>query len=479
MKLSTKIYSGVGALALSGILIAGVGVSYLSSMGKELSLATNSTAVKLDLVNATRARVWEQISSLRGAFVYASLGDETQMSVNAARWRAAFNRTSDQINELRPLFAAGYGKGELARFEAALRQFEKTGIDYLDACRAGQLKQVLQFAPEVQRFTNMSEEALNNIKSDERRLLKESQARAVSISSRSLYASILTGLMLLVVSAFVVVLIRRTTNALETVASQLSAGADQVTAAAQQVSIASQSLAQGSSEHAASLQETSAVSTEISATSQSNSEKSRAVADLLAASQVKVNRTNQSLQESVFAMDEINTQSEKVSKILKTIDEIAFQTNILALNAAIEAARAGEAGMGFAVVAEEVRRLAQRCASAARDTETLIGESIAKSLKGKVKIDQVADAIRAITEDSSKVKTLADDVDAASQDQARAIEQIGKAIAQMEQVTQTSAATSEESAAAAEELNAFAATMRDIVRGLTALVGDSRRLHAV
>ena len=143
-----------------------------------------------------------------------------------------------------------------------------------------------------------------------------------------------------------------------------------------------------------------------------------------------------------------HASSDKISKIIKTIDEIAFQTNILALNAAVEAARAGEAGMGFAVVADEVRNLAQRCAQAAKDTAGLIEESIAKSNDGKPKLDQVAKAIAAITEDSGKVKTLVDEVSLGSQEQARGLEQISKAIAQMEQVTQKTAASAEERSAA-------------------------------
>ncbi|MCC6391421.1 MAG: methyl-accepting chemotaxis protein, partial [Bryobacterales bacterium] len=185
---------------------------------------------------------------------------------------------------------------------------------------------------------------------------------------------------------------------------------------------------------------------------------------------------------SVVAMGEINTQSDKISKIIKVIDEIAFQTNILALNAAVEAARAGEAGMGFAVVADEVRNLAQRCAQAAKDTASLIEESIAKSNDGKVKVDQVASMIRAITEESAKVKTLVDEVNLGSQEQTRGIEQIGKAIIQMEQVTQKTAANAEESASAAEELNAQSETLKDVVERLAAMVGGAagggaRKLH--
>ena len=197
-------------------------------------------------------------------------------------------------------------------------------------------------------------------------------------------------------------------------------------------------------------------------------------------SEQKFVETNQSLDQMVVAMGEINTQSDKISKIIKVIDEIAFQTNILALNAAVEAARAGEAGMGFAVVADEVRNLAQRCAQAAKDTAALIEESIAKSNEGKVKVDQVAEAIRAITEQAAKVKTLVDEVNLGSQEQARGIEQIGKAIAQMEQVTQETAASAEESASAAEELTAQSESLKDIVERLTAMVdGDETSNRSV
>src|SRR5437764_246962 len=145
--------------------------------------------------------------------------------------------------------------------------------------------------------------------------------------------------------------------------------------------------------------------------------------------------------------------------------------SVRALNAAVEAARAGEAGMGFAVVADEVRNLAQRCAQAAKDTAGLIEESIAKSNDGKTKVDQVAVAIRFITEESARVKTLVDEVSLGSLEQTRGIEQIAKALTQMEQVTQQSAANAEESAAAAEELTAQASTLMEVVHQLSAMVG--------
>src|SRR5437899_8385538 len=128
----------------------------------------------------------------------------------------------------------------------------------------------------------------------------------------------------------------------------------------------------------------------------------------------------------VTAMTDITTSSGKISKIIKVIDEIAFQTNILALNAAVEAARAGEAGLGLAVVADEVRNLAQRCAQAARDTASLIEDSIATSRDGNARLDQMTGAVRAMTENSLRVKTLVDEVNQGSQEQARGMEQISR-----------------------------------------------------
>lgn len=252
--------------------------------------------------------------------------------------------------------------------------------------------------------------------------------------------------------------------------SELRDGAEQIASAASQVSSSSQSLAQGSSEQAASLEETSASSEEINSMARKNTDNSRSTAHLLGESQEKVTLANKHLTEMVESMNDITASSGKISKIIKVIDEIAFQTNILALNAAVEAARAGEAGMGFAVVADEVRSLAQRSAQAAKDTAILIEDSIAKSNEGKSKVDQVAIAIRAVTEDTARVKVMVDEVSLGSEEQSRGIEQISKAIVQMEQVTQTTAANAEESAAAAEELNAQSETLKDIVLRLQSMV---------
>jgi methyl-accepting chemotaxis protein/methyl-accepting chemotaxis protein-1 (serine sensor receptor) len=273
-----------------------------------------------------------------------------------------------------------------------------------------------------------------------------------------------TGVLL---SWFVVKSINQVLNA---AVSELGQGADQVASAATEIAASSQSLAQGTSEQAASLEETSASSEEMASMTRKNADNSIQCAQLMLQVDSRVIAANQTLGEMVNSMNEINSSSDKISKIIKVIDEIAFQTNILALNAAVEAARAGQAGLGFAVVADEVRTLAQRSAQAAKDTATLIEESISCSNEGSAKLTQVSDAISTITHSTNQVKTLVDEVNLGSQEQARGVEQIAKAIAQIERVTQQAASSSEETASASEELTAQVGAIRTIVGRLESLV---------
>ncbi len=249
-------------------------------------------------------------------------------------------------------------------------------------------------------------------------------------------------------------------------------GSHRVSGTATEVASAAQTLSQGAVEQAAALEQTSASMEEMASMTRQSAEHAQQAATLIAEVDRVVSGSNKALEQMTDSMDSIRESSGKVAKIIKTIDEIAFQTNILALNAAVEAARAGEAGMGFAVVADEVRNLAQRSAQAAKDTAVLIEESIVNSQEGHANVQLVAESINAITSGVSKVKGLMGEVSEASRQQSQGIDQVAQAVAQMEKVTQSTAARAEESAAASEELNAQAeAAMVEVQKLESNIVG--------
>ncbi|MFN7935727.1 MAG: methyl-accepting chemotaxis protein [Bryobacteraceae bacterium] len=260
---------------------------------------------------------------------------------------------------------------------------------------------------------------------------------------------------------------------LAALAETLSSASDQIADASNRTSASSRSLAANATQQAASLQETAASTQQISAMANSNGQHSEQAATLVQQSQTQLSAVVQSLDQTVAAIDAIDTSSGKISRIIKTIDDIAFQTNILALNAAVEAARAGEAGMGFSVVAGEVGNLAHRCAQAARDTASLIEGSIALSHDGKTKVTQVAQNVRLLVASSGELKELVQEVRQGSHQQSEGVTQIAQAITQMDRSTQTAAAGAQQGAEAATDLAHQAEDLRDLVRSLHAAISGT------
>jgi methyl-accepting chemotaxis protein len=274
------------------------------------------------------------------------------------------------------------------------------------------------------------------------------------------------------------IVVKSINKALSHSANEVRVSAEQVISAAVQVAAASQQLAQGASQQAATLEETSASGHQISAVTQRNTDNSLIAARLMTDVDQRITQANKRLEIMTASMSEITSSSERIARIIKVIDGIAFQTNILALNAAVEAARAGEAGMGFAVVADEVRNLAQRCAQAAEDTTSLIEESARNAATGSQRLAEVATVIREITNDAVKVKTLVEEVSHGATEQSRGIEQISQALIELEKVTQQTAAGAEESASASQQMKAQADSMNEIVIALETLIsGKSAASH--
>jgi len=263
---------------------------------------------------------------------------------------------------------------------------------------------------------------------------------------------------------------RGVSQALGGVSASLEKGAAQTSAAAGQLSSASQELAAGASEQGASVTETSAALEEMSAMIRStagNAEKAKAFAGQARAAAETGVRT---MAEMTAAMRAIEQSSADVAKIVKNIDEIAFQTNILALNAAVEAARAGEAGAGFAVVADEVRSLAQRSAAAAKETASRIETAIANSRQGSANSARVGESLEEIVDKVRSADGLVAEIATAAREQAQGIDQVTLAMTQMDKVTRDTAATAAESAGAAEELSGQARGLEDTIRFLRSLI---------
>ncbi len=245
--------------------------------------------------------------------------------------------------------------------------------------------------------------------------------------------------------------------------SNISDAGSQVTVSSSQVASASQALAQGSTEQASAIEEITASIDEIAEKTKQNAEQANEASSLVGVAIGDVKEGNEQMKHMMAAMQDINKSSESISKIIKTIDDIAFQTNILALNAAVEAARAGEAGKGFAVVAEEVRSLAAKSAAAAAETAELIEASIGKVNAGSKIADDTAKAMDAIAKVVQQSEVIINGIAESSNYQATAVAQIEQAISQVSQVVQTNSATSEECAAASEELSNQASRMREML----------------
>lgn len=267
------------------------------------------------------------------------------------------------------------------------------------------------------------------------------------------------------------------TKPIEAAIGSLNEGASLVASASEQLSAASHQLAEGSSEQAASIQETSASIEESDSMVKQNTDNTQEAAALAKKTKDFAVRSNEKMDGMMSSMEVLKKSSDEIAKIIKVIDEIAFQTNILALNAAVEAARAGDAGKGFAVVAEEVRNLAQKCAQATKDTSGIIQKNVDLSTESAEATKEISADIKAINDQAQKVSDLLNEIAVASKEQAQGISQINMAISQMEQVVQANASTAEESASASSELSSQAINLKDVVNDLLVIVEGAEALQ--
>ena len=394
---------------------------------------------------------------------------------------AVQQHNADLLDQLRQLYPAGEGHDRVSALSASLDDYVQTVSHIraiLDKDFGGAMKLLDQEVPAKVAALNSAAEQVKQYcttVANERTTLTVDSFGHIRqtvewLGTASVSFAALTVVLIVFSSA-------RVRAALSYLVSDLNTGSNQVNQAASQVSSASQTLAEGSSEQAASIQETSSSLEEMASMTRRNAENAQKANDLAREARQAADKGAQDMQAMNQAMEAIKISSDDIAKIIKTIDEIAFQTNILALNAAVEAARAGEAGMGFAVVADEVRNLAQRSAQAARETTAKIEGAIGKTGQGVQLSKKVAATLNEIVVKARQVDELASEVANASREQTQGITQINTAVGQMDKVTQSNAASAEESAAAAEELNSQAELMREAVQKLTRLAGDKTALR--
>ncbi|MCE5336889.1 MAG: methyl-accepting chemotaxis protein [Desulfobacteraceae bacterium] len=304
----------------------------------------------------------------------------------------------------------------------------------------------------------------------------EEEILGTSIAMRN--SMLLIGSIILVISVFLVILFSRSiSRPVGKAVADLFEASAQVSSASDQVSTASQQLAEGAAQQAASIEETSSSLEEMASMTRQSTEHAGQANQLMSETARVVTRANDSMHRLSTSMADISRTSEETSKIVKTIDEIAFQTNLLALNAAVEAARAGEAGAGFAVVADEVRNLALRAAEAAKSTATLIEGTVSKIQEGSNLVAATEAEFSQVATGTSKVEGLVREMSAASSEQSQGIDQINRAVSDMDKVVQQNAANAEETAAASAEMNAQAEQMQNTVQELVALVGSGGSNH--
>jgi len=480
MTIKQKLFATYGLMIL---LTLGMGITAVSVLGRLADETTEvgvKTAGKLFAAGTINGTTGETLIAEHELMAAAVAKDTSKLETNAKRYADNDATTRQSVVDLR---AAGLGEEAAKIVDSVDRDLIAVAPVYerfLSAVRAGDADTAAkidkeELNPKLEELDSFGFNLMDIQKKSAAEMAKEAQDMAAHGRITMLVLSALC----VALGVLVVVVIRSLDAQLRKTVSDLQNGSDQVASAASQVASSSQSLARDTSAQAAMVQQTSASSEEINATARRSTDNAITAADRMTQLKQLMDSSSQGMTNATAAMLEIGHASDKISGIIQTIDKIAFQTNILALNAAVEAARAGEAGMGFAVVAEEVRSLAQQCATAAKDTESLIGVAQKTSKDGHERVTLVAQEIDKMSGLLSSMVGIVEEVKVGSQEQVRGVQEIGKAIVQLEQGTQRGAANAEESAAAAQELGAQSQVLREVAAHLATMVGMSESVTSL
>ena len=476
MKLRTKIIVGFISIAMMAVVLGIIGIYNLNQTDKSSRMMYEFQIAPLGPL-ANFGLNFQEIRVLVRDIVGDREGKDREKFI--ANINDLRSKNNEYLKEFEKSIQDGSERQDYDKLKGFLAQYRQSMDNVLKAVSTGNINEAQRIMKEDGLVAARGLDAA--FRSLLSRNIKEAKDTAEQTSSNSrtaiLFLVIMTIACTVLAVALGIILTLSITRPIHEVAEGLGEGSEQVAAASTQVASSSQSLAEGATEQASALEETSSSLEEMSSMTKQNADNASQAKALMAEARKIVDKVDSQMSGMVHAIQDVTKSSEETGKIIKTIDEIAFQTNLLALNAAVEAARAGEAGAGFAVVADEVRNLAMRAAEAAKNTSSLIENTIVTVQNSRDLTEKTQEAFKENIGITNKVGQLVDEIAAASSEQAQGIGQIGKAVAEMDKVVQRTAASAEESASAAEEMNAQAQQLKGYVANLIKVVEGDRGAH--
>jgi methyl-accepting chemotaxis protein len=419
-------------------------------------------AIRGDVLNALRS---------------ASLKDIEGVKKTIEDLKEHIENFKGKFQENKDLHLSGNIESAIEKTNPLIENYSQSAQKIIQLALSEPLKAEEQYPKFLERFEELETE-MEKI-SDEMEKSAELSSTLVSDEIKSLESQILISICIglgfnFAVSTFIT---RWIPKPFKLITEQLHMIAEETVRSAAMVSSSSVNLSNSANSQAASTEETSASLESINNNTRKSAENTKNAQSLAVHSKELTDEGEKKMQELATAMSSIQSSSNEISKIIKTIDEIAFQTNILALNAAVEAARAGEAGAGFAVVADEVRNLAQRSAIASQETESKIAQSLASSKNGILITNQVKSNLNKITENIHSMNDLMQEISKASVEESEGIDQVTKAVHQISSLTQANAANAEETSSAATELEAQAERLKENVHELELEVSGKKEIR--
>jgi methyl-accepting chemotaxis protein len=472
MTFGKKIGMALGASFALAAMLGGSAFWHLSQLRSAVDESVRVSAHRAQIVDDIRMSILSMRFGERGILLFSEIKGQAKVEASKQLFAKSAATVRDRVQELRSMLADDHARAVVDETAQAVGDYVRVQAQVPGLIAEGKLDEALQIDMEqLVGFGSHATSASEELVKIQARMNQELVDRSEGVLAQAKIASIVLLLLYLCAAGLAVSVSLRGTRVLQSIATHLLGSARRIESAATQVTALSQGLSQGASGQVAAVEETSTSAEQAAAMAKQNTA-SAAEADRLVTEAQKLGADTQTaLAGMAQSMERIGNSTTSIARVIKVIDEIAFQTNILALNAAVEAARAGEAGAGFAVVADEVRSLAQRSAQAAKETGGIIQDSIDSAQDGMTRIEGVKHTIDKNQAIRVEIKQQTDQITAASYEQARGIDQIARAVRDISRLAENTAAQAEQGASASEQLTQEVGALGNIAEQLDQMVG--------